>query len=170
LQRVHFFTGQLLSAKDFQDEQAYHREQRRRHNLAFHATGIVEGLAVTCAGGRVQVAPGLALDCLGREICVPAPAEVTLAGMRAATIYVVVSYAERGTGFIPNPGGGDSGVLPGRIEETYELALGPAPKPHGRRGPGWLGCREDHPMPLGRLLRSGGRWSVDARYRRPVAA
>lgn len=70
-QRVHFFDGQLLTAGDFRDEQAYHLEKSRLHNRLFHGSGVVSGLKVGEAGGTtVLVQSGVALDGLGREIMV----------------------------------------------------------------------------------------------------
>ena len=69
--RPNYFRGQLLLEDDFLDEQKYHIDARRRHNLIFHDWGVVRGLAVTRAHDRsVRIGPGAAIDESGREIIV----------------------------------------------------------------------------------------------------
>lgn len=96
LRRPNYFTGQLLDQEDFQAEQTYHLESRRRHARELHRYGIV-GLEVTRLGPRdVQVSPGLAVDKYGREIVVDQP--LTLALTDAApkgVIYITIEYAEQ---------------------------------------------------------------------------
>jgi len=46
LRRPNFFSGRLLDAATLQDEQDYHRRKLRRHVLALHGCGIVNGLDV----------------------------------------------------------------------------------------------------------------------------
>ena len=174
MRRINYFTGRLLTAQDLQAEQEYHRDRLRRHNLALHAAGTAQGLSVKLSGAVVRVTPGLAVDCLGREICVPSPTEISLSGAAGRIVYLVISYAEQAIGLIPVPGAPDlsseeAGALPGYIAETYALSFGLATKRHARRAAGWIGCREDHPLPLARLLRNQGRWRIDVRYRRPAA-
>lgn len=73
-ERLRYFTGRHMSARDFRDEQAYHRTRRLLHNRMLHGWGVVCGLHVQahpnpqCRTKHVQVTCGLALDCCGREI------------------------------------------------------------------------------------------------------
>lgn len=72
-ERVHYATGVLLGAEDFAAEQLYHRGRMARAFAALYGVGTVAGLRVSCAAPdnpelEVQVAPGLALDRLGRLI------------------------------------------------------------------------------------------------------
>lgn len=75
-ERIRYFTGRHLSAADFRDEQAYHRTHRLFHNRIMHGWGVVCGLEVKqhqkpdCRSRYVEVHPGVALDCCGREIAV----------------------------------------------------------------------------------------------------
>ena len=46
LKRLRYFEGLCLTAKDLEDEQRYHRQNRFRHNLNLHGYGIVQGLVV----------------------------------------------------------------------------------------------------------------------------
>jgi hypothetical protein len=74
IDRVLYYDGEFLRAFDFQDEQAYHREMRRRLNRYLHLYGIVRGLqlndAVQGTVHSVSILEGLAIDAFGREIYV----------------------------------------------------------------------------------------------------
>ena len=75
IKRLRYYEKQYLRTQDFQDEQAYHIEMRRRHLIAHHSWGIVVGLEIqqdpTSKIWTVQ--PGMAVDGYGREIVVFAP-------------------------------------------------------------------------------------------------
>lgn len=88
----------------FPGGQGDHRDLLRRHNLAPHAVGAAQGLTVTVSAGWVQVTPGLALDCMRHEICVPAAAEISLAGALGWIAHVFIRYAEQAIGLISVPG------------------------------------------------------------------
>ena len=119
--RVRYFTGQLLSAADFQQEQDYHRSRQRRHNLVLHGFGIVSGLDVTIQpgqsgpGSQVVVSPGVAIGPDGEELlgCEPLTDAVCKGG---SPCYVTLRLGEKATAPVS---GGDAS----RIEETTELAI-----------------------------------------------
>lgn len=73
-ERLRYFAGRNMSARDFAAEQQYHRGFRLLHNRTLHGWGIVCGLHVEphpnpqCRTSHVKVTCGLALDCCGREI------------------------------------------------------------------------------------------------------
>jgi hypothetical protein len=74
IKRPNYFTSQFLVERDFNDEQAYHVNMRRRHNRLLHAFGVADGLLVTRAGPTsVQVSAGTAVDRDGREIVLQDP-------------------------------------------------------------------------------------------------
>lgn len=79
--RVRYFEGQFLRRQDFDTEQRYQIAMRRRHNVANHSWGIVEGLGLGLAaeGGGLEVDSGYAVDGYGRELVVtsrrPVPPE-----------------------------------------------------------------------------------------------
>jgi len=79
-ERPFYATGMLLDASDFLDEQTYHRGRLARAVGFLTGGGTLAGLAVTHAPGEddtaeeVRVAPGLAVDRLGRLIEVARPA------------------------------------------------------------------------------------------------
>jgi hypothetical protein len=70
--RNHYFTGKLLTERDFTAEQRYMVDKLRLHHLALHGWGVVCGLKVKphpyCPELRIVVEPGLAIDSCGREI------------------------------------------------------------------------------------------------------
>ncbi len=79
IERLNYYEGEFLGAADFQAEQEYHRDMRRRHNIGQHTWGIVSGLDIvqipnggTTAGGQpevdISIQPGIAVDTFGREI------------------------------------------------------------------------------------------------------
>jgi hypothetical protein len=76
LERIRYFTGRQMTARDFQDADAYTRSFRHLHNRVLHGWGIACGLEVVrharpeCRRDRVVVRCGLAIDCCGREIVV----------------------------------------------------------------------------------------------------
>jgi hypothetical protein len=76
VERIRYFTGRHMTARDFRDGDAYHRSFRHLHNRVLHGSGIACGLDVErhwredCRRDRVIVRCGLAIDCCGREIVV----------------------------------------------------------------------------------------------------
>ena len=68
--RMNYFDRQFLRANDFQDEQEYHIDRRRRHNRLLHKPGVAKGLEVTGEknANTVVVSAGTAIDIPGREI------------------------------------------------------------------------------------------------------
>jgi hypothetical protein len=76
VERLRYFTGRHMSARDFRDADAYHRSFRHLHNRVLHGWGVACGLDVVrhprpeCRSDRVVVRCGLAIDCCGREILV----------------------------------------------------------------------------------------------------
>ncbi|HKE47472.1 MAG TPA: hypothetical protein VKB52_05370 [Rhodanobacteraceae bacterium] len=67
-----FFTGKLLTERDFTLEQRYFIDKLRLHHLALHGWGIACGLGLKphphCPSLRIVIEPGLAIDGCGREI------------------------------------------------------------------------------------------------------
>lgn len=72
LTRVRYTPRQFLGAEDFKDEQAYHLGMRRRHNIAHHTWGIVNGLELKVEEeDNLFIQPGFAVDGFGRELALP---------------------------------------------------------------------------------------------------
>lgn len=82
-ERVHYFSGQLITADDLTQDQNYQREKHRLHNRLLHGWGIICGLEVkppsSGAGLVVTVCPGYALSPQGDEIYVPTEVRFDLA-------------------------------------------------------------------------------------------
>jgi hypothetical protein len=83
IERLNYYQFQYLAADDLRDQQAYHRDMRRRHNLGPHSWGIVSGCTIveTAREGDppfvdVYVLPGVIVDGFGREIVLLEPTRV----------------------------------------------------------------------------------------------
>ncbi|MGH8554142.1 MAG: hypothetical protein ACREUD_00965 [Gammaproteobacteria bacterium] len=100
LERITFFNGQRLTARDLSELQRAHRELGWLHNRSLHGWGIGIGLAVTGERGAtaVTVDPGYGVDCLGREIIltdprtVPVPADPGASEGNDSIYYLVAAY------------------------------------------------------------------------------
>lgn len=94
--RPNYFHGQLLLEDDFLDEQKYHIEARRRHNLNLQDWGVVRGLAVTRAHDKtVRIGPGAAIDASGNDIVVDDSNVVDLSAFRPHDrICICLAYEE----------------------------------------------------------------------------
>ncbi len=68
ISRVRYFSNQFLRTPDFTDEQRYHLDMRRRHNIGHHTFGIVAGLELQLQDDLPVVEPGMAVDGYGREL------------------------------------------------------------------------------------------------------
>lgn len=69
--RVHYFPQQFLRTEDFNTEQAYHLDMRRRHNIAHHIWGVVYGLQLVVEEEGLFLQAGMAVDGFGRELILP---------------------------------------------------------------------------------------------------
>jgi hypothetical protein len=75
LERVRYFSRQLIGADDMTAEQRYFRQKLRRHNRFVHGWGVVCGCEVKPAANkehpwRVRVCPGYVLGPQGDEIAI----------------------------------------------------------------------------------------------------
>jgi hypothetical protein len=115
-ERPRYVEGQLLSADDLRDEQEYWLRKLRLHNTALHGAGVVCGLAVASQDRRsLTVAPGVAIDGLGREIVVSEPVEIEIA-TDVSEADVVLRYTEEPTRWSVN---GEAT----RIREGFEVLI-----------------------------------------------
>jgi hypothetical protein len=142
--RNNYFTGRLLTAADFETEQRYVLDRQRRHNRHLHGWGIVEGLEVAVNGANITISPGFALTPEGDEICVAAIVSGNITG--PAPCVVALRYVEQLVHLSPS---GDAL----HVAEDFEVEFAPAP--------------ETAAVPLARLTRKRGKWSVDRTYRAP---
>jgi hypothetical protein len=172
LERPRYFSGQLLTAADFEAEQQYFLARQRRHNRCLHGWGVVCGLEVNVRGdSEVVVEPGLALDCAGNEIVVCQPSSARVPG-KAEAWFVTVEYTETPTSPVPVPG-----PPPGtpedqreftRIREGFRIDVVEADPGSGHRGKGkgTPGCGRAHPLCIARIRRRRRGWEVELKARR----
>ena len=124
--RMNFFDRQFLRAADFQAEQAYSLDRRRRHNRLLHTPGVADGLVVsgTVGASTVQVSPGTAYDASGREIVLATSRQVDISAVTGATAYITIAYQESGSDPSTDPGVTGTST---RIQESPALAAGANP-------------------------------------------
>lgn len=104
IQRLRYRDGQGLLSRDFRDQARFEEQLRWWHHRAAHgAFGVRHGLRVTISATEASVERGLAYDCLGRELILPAPRPLPLP---------------------PAPGDGDDRILVIRFREGD---AGPSP-------------------------------------------
>jgi hypothetical protein len=149
-----YWTGKLMLARDFVDEQHYVTEKLRYHNQKLHGTGVVCGLKVVahsepkCQDRFVCVEPGTAVDCCGHDVVVrekdcldlwALPKIKQLREKNAAgsdtpphTLQICIRYRECETELVPvlydECGCADDKCAPNRVLESYELDVMVDPK------------------------------------------
>jgi len=96
IKRLNYFNFQFLVDRDFEDEQAYHLQMRRRHNRQMHTPGVADGFTVTkAAGNQVRISPGTAVDRNGREIVLADERVYTLVtGGNNVDVFLTISYQD----------------------------------------------------------------------------
>jgi hypothetical protein len=98
IKRLNYFNYQFLVDQDFQVEQAYHLDMRRRHNRALHSWGVAEGFKVdkTDDKKKVSIGTGTAIDKDGQEIVILSdPESLSLDTFAPNTdVYVTIAYGE----------------------------------------------------------------------------
>lgn len=148
LTRNHFFTGKLMAARDFVDEQAFFLGKDRRHVQYLHGSGTACGLKViphpvdNCRDRWLVVEPGYAIDCCGRELFVQQPEYVDYRALFDAwftqthpgeqydeagyLLRLCIRYRECATEEVPvlfDAGCDDDRCEPNRLLESYEFHL-----------------------------------------------
>src|SRR5216684_3962056 len=85
LGRVAYWEGQMLRAEDFLDIERVEDQKRWWHNRAMHnAFGVYRGFeakavsATPNQAAAIQVTPGVAYDCFGRELVLECQATVDI--------------------------------------------------------------------------------------------
>lgn len=152
--RPRYFSGRVLTADDLTEEQTYHRDKHRRHLRSLHGTGIVSGLDVTLepGGDMLTIEPGLAIDPLGRELCVGKTVMTSVPAATASPSLIALEYVERLVD--PVPAVTDDGTEPSRIEEGCCVIVAPS-------GSGAVA--------LARIVRERGGWTLDPSFVPPRA-
>lgn len=150
--RVRYYDGQMLTAKDFEDEQNYHIEMRYLHNKLLHGSGIVTGLEVEVSRGTsspsVVISPGLAIDAEGREILLCESTTLPIEN-RQSPLLVTVKHRERETDWVPSPGTGQK--TPSRLEDYVLAELVEEP-------------RKCDGVTIARVVASSSGWTIDRTF------
>jgi hypothetical protein len=148
IKRVRYFSNQLLTAEDFNDEQSYYRHKQRLRSTLILGLGVVSGLRVSVRPGKgsVQVTRGIAIDPAGNEIIVPETQMLPFpAGVRSALL--VIRYSETPTDPVPVSGTEGDKIEATRIEEGFIFEYVPKEK--------------DDSVIIAKLCLRGGTWRVD---------
>ena len=100
-ERVRYFEQQFLREEDFNEEQVYHRDMRRRHNRMLHTPGISDGLQLEADGTGVTISPGSAvangtdINGGGAEIVLADTRRQELSSFAAdADIFLTIQFAQ----------------------------------------------------------------------------
>ncbi|WP_230414242.1 hypothetical protein [Collimonas silvisoli] len=102
VERPNYFTGEALLTDDFRCEQQYQMDMLAANNTGLYIYGIAQGLEVSMptasdggAATQLEVARGMAIDALGRQIILLQPAVVPLKDLDpGATYFVTINYHE----------------------------------------------------------------------------
>jgi hypothetical protein len=148
--RPNYFSGRLLTASDFTEEQQYHLAKHRRHLQTLHGAGIVSGLEVAMASGTstITVKPGLAIDKQGREVQLDETHAASVLNSTQSPACLVIEYTERGIDPLPATAGDAEQFT--RIEEGCRLLLVKEPCTDG--------------VAIARLIREQNTWSLDPTF------
>jgi hypothetical protein len=131
--RVRYFDHQFLRAAEFQDEQAYQIDRRRRHGRSLHSPGVadlgdpaLQSLEVSKVNtNKVAVHAGWAIDDQGREIVLVDPGmESTVTRPGGGNVDLYISYPDPEPTSDPSADPGITGT-PTRILEQPVLTRVP---------------------------------------------
>jgi hypothetical protein len=140
-ERPRYWHGQYLRARDFVDEQAYHRAMRRRLNLGATTWGIVTGLELIeqprlgSSAVDLMITTGMAVDGNGCEIFVFSPVRLPIAEFQRFPTprWVPVWLRYQPEQAAPPPYGYeacDDTEQSYRVRETYRIEVGPFSPSH----------------------------------------
>jgi hypothetical protein len=142
------------------------RDKQRFRNLHVHGYGVISGLSVSVRipGSHISLSPGMAIDAIGREICVLTPIEFTLPSTKSRC-QVPVRYVEAEAKAMPSTSvgtGQEDATQNTQIEEGVEVVVIPAGRT--QRGGGQAPCpgneMDTTGVRLAILQPKGSRWIV----------
>lgn len=132
VERNRYFTGKLLTVRDFETEQNYMNNKRRLLNRLMHGAGVVCGLGVTQSDDTTFILEsGMAIDYLGREVVVDTPVIKRLQMLEGYSevlnsnqAFLCLKYEEKPSEGV-NAVGADSdrSMEYNKVMETYSLYL-----------------------------------------------
>jgi len=137
-EKNHYFYGKLMTVRDFETEQSYFDEKNHLINKLLHGSGLVcgfEDLQIEDKGDKITIDfidGGMALDCCGREIVVPAntlgkpivDSDGNSVPDLTANPYLYLKYKPCYDGYVAaasNPSSCEERCCPGRIVEDFEV-------------------------------------------------
>lgn len=136
--RVNHALGMIIGADDLRQDQRYLTARDERHQRVLHGWGVVSGLLVDYDEDlRLRVHPGLAVDGVGRSICVDRTQCADLLGWlraqgdavaeREVTVWVLLCHDSCETDLLPVPSGPcqslDDSLAPSRVVDSFRLEL-----------------------------------------------
>lgn len=137
--RVNYTLGMIIGADDLRQDQRYLTARDERHQRTLHGWGVVSGLVVDIdPEGRLRVQPGLAVDGIGRDICLDrAQCADLLAWLNARAddvdttapvdVWVLLCYDTCETELLPVPSGPcqslEDSLAASRVVDSYVLEL-----------------------------------------------
>lgn len=148
--RVNYYDGQIMQAEDLLAEQEYFQSKLRLHNRVAIGAGIIEGLAVWQKETKLIIEPGIALDCLGRELVLAEPVEITIEPDDKNDSFVLMEYLETETDPSPSVCPDQVDMEFSRITEGVKVFLGGStfPADHKPKQGRFEACNHDHPIPI----------------------
>jgi len=156
-EKNNYFYGKLMTVRDFEAEQSYIDEKRHLINRLLHGSGLVCGfkeIQLKIKDSKVTIDfidGGMALDCCGREIAVPANTWgkdiINSSGSTVSALpdgsFLYLKYKPCYEGYVAaasNPSSCEERCCPGRLVEDFEVVTSSvAPDSMG------IGCRVDFP-------------------------
>lgn len=139
-ERNNYYTGKILSAKDFSMEQEYFNRKRWLLNQYNLGSGILYGLDVIKSGEMrqeecVTVKPGIAIDSSGREIVIREPINQVLSELdsfskvkTAGAIYLCLEHVQEERDAAMSVGDKNSQNF-NKVKEGYRFVLESEPPP-----------------------------------------
>jgi len=137
-ERNKYFYGKLMTVRDFETEQSYSNEKRRLLSRLIHGTGVVCGIEVKhpmVAGETLtlELTPGVAIDCCGREIVVGddydgEKLEANGPPVGKGTYYVYLEYEECDKESVPVPANSsacEEACCYNRVKERFNVVVSP---------------------------------------------
>lgn len=107
-ERMHYYAGQLLTARNFEDEQKYMNGKRELINRLKFGKGIISGLVVKqedpiVEKRKIRITAGVALDKFGREIVKEIDEVTSISqGHPNEPCWVYVEYHDQETDPVPS--------------------------------------------------------------------
>ncbi|MEA3281831.1 MAG: hypothetical protein U9Q68_04605 [Euryarchaeota archaeon] len=134
-ERNKYFYGKLMTVRDFETEQSYLNEKRYLLSRLIHGTGVVCGIEViktVVDGGKLtlELTPGVAIDCCGREIVVGDDYRETKleanGTVAEGTYYVYLEYEECDKESVPVPANSsacEEACCYNRVKEIFNVVV-----------------------------------------------